>query len=59
MDKETFIEHFAVTFMATWVANEYAAACFNGEHERLENPQIEDAYFIAEKVWENKQKVMG
>lgn len=57
LSKEEFIEQFAITFMATHAANIYVECCMTGKHSRLHDPQIEDAYFIAEKVWENKQKL--
>ena len=59
MNKEEFIEHFAVTFMATWVANEHSNACMTGNHDMLKEPPVEDAYFLAEKAWEHKQEILG
>ncbi len=57
MNKETFIEQYVVTFIATWTANEYSMACATGNHKRLQEPPVEDAYFLAEKVWDYKEKL--
>lgn len=52
MRKQHFIDAFAVTFLATWVANEYNDACARDQHSRLENPPVEDAKLLAESAWE-------
>jgi hypothetical protein len=56
LSKEEFIEQFAIAFMASYAANVYQDCCMKGDFDRVHNPQIEDAYFIAEKVWVNKQE---
>ena len=57
LDKEQFIEQYAIAFMASYAASIYVDCCMNGDHSRLYEPQIEDAYHMAEKVWENKEKL--
>ena len=52
MSKGEWIEHFVVTFLATWAATEYNDACSHGQQERLSNPPVEDAYFLAGKAFE-------
>lgn len=57
MDKEEFIEHFVVAFLATWCANEYNDACLHDRHQVLEHPPVEDAYYLAERAFEERQKI--
>ncbi len=59
MDKETFINNYVTTFLATWTANEYPMACMTGTHKKLHEPPVEDAYFLAEKAYEHIQKIKG
>ena len=51
MEKEEFVNRWVVTFLATWTANNYDDACVMGQQERLNDPPIEDAEFLAEKQW--------
>jgi len=57
MTKEQFIDQFVTTFLATWCAENYTHFCMTDQHESLYNPPIEDAYDMAEGVWENLQKL--
>jgi len=61
MDVELhFKEQFVTTFLATWVANNYAEACLRDKHETLYNPPVEDAEHLAGKAWEKvKEKSDG
>ena len=52
LHERTFKENFITTFVATWCANEYSDACMRAEHNKLSNPPIEDAEFLANEVWE-------
>ena len=51
MNFNEFSKMFVVNFISTWAANEYADACARAEHERLENPPIEDAVDLAQSAW--------
>ncbi len=57
MDEDKFKANFIATFLATWVANNYDDACFNGEHERLNHPPVEDAEMLATKAYEEWQNL--
>lgn len=57
VDEKEFKMNFVSTFLATWIATNYDTACQWGEHERLDNPPIEDAEYHASVVW-NKYKDM-
>jgi hypothetical protein len=59
MSREQFIEQYVITFLATWTANNYSEACMSGNHQRLREPPVEDAYFLAEKAWEHKNEIIG
>jgi hypothetical protein len=39
-------------FTATWAAINYAEACADGQHERLENPPLSDAEYLAMVHWQ-------
>lgn len=52
MTKEVFIDSFVTNFLSAWCANNYDECCLYDAHERLYNPPIEDAYDIAEEVWQ-------
>jgi len=53
-EKKKFIRDFVVQFCATWCANNYDRCCDRDQHEALENPPVEDAEELAEKLWEKK-----
>lgn len=59
MNEKEFKDHFAATFLATWVAVNYDHACAYGQHERLDHPPAEDAKFLADKAWEEWQRQRG
>ena len=50
MNEITFRTNFIATFIATWVANHYDEYCSQGKHRLLENPPIEDAEYLADKI---------
>jgi len=52
MTEQEFKQAFIISFLATWTANEYNDACVNDRHEKLHNPPVEDAIFLADKAWE-------
>lgn len=54
--KAAFIDVFVSTFLATWCATRYDDYCSRGWQDRLSNPPIEDAEFLAGEIWENKRK---
>ena len=43
--------------MASYAVKVYDECCMNGNYKQLHNPQIEDAFYIAENVWDNMQKI--
>jgi hypothetical protein len=51
MDEKSFKANFITTFLATWVANNYDECCMRGQHERLSDPPVEDAEFLANEAW--------
>lgn len=52
MTKEEFIRLFVIQFLSTWTVKHYDEYCSMGIQERLENPPVEDAFYLAEKTWE-------
>jgi len=58
MKKQKFIDNFIVSFLASWVANNYSFACSHGRHEMLENPPVEDAKMLAEAAWEKCEELL-
>ena len=50
MTKTEFIEQYVVVFLASWTVKEYDDACARGQNDRLNEPPVEDAYFLAEKA---------
>lgn len=52
MTEENFKNQFICQFLATWCATHYDEYCSHGLHDRLENPPVEDAEFLAQKAWE-------
>jgi hypothetical protein len=52
MTEDQFKDQFIVTFLATWVANNYDDACSAGQHSRLNSPPVEDAIYLASHAWE-------
>ena len=53
MNKKEFVSNFAMTFMATYVAQNYQHYCSNDMQEQASTPPFEDAFQIAEEVWDN------
>ena len=47
----------ATTFIGAWLANNYSDACSMGQHDRLNEPPIEDAEFLAEQAILHWKKV--
>jgi len=52
MKKEEFIRAFVTQFLASWAATNFTDYCARGRQESLEDPPVEDAFFLAEKHWE-------
>lgn len=57
MNRQDFVEAFAIHFMATRIGMRYDEACMTGEHWRLVNglAVFEDALYLGEKAWEHRQ----
>ena len=55
--EELFKTQFIASFLAAWVANHYDMACARGEHDKLSNPPVEDARFLADEAWQRLQEV--
>ena len=51
MTKKEFKDQFIVNFLSTWCAINYDDCCMRGQHDRLENPPVEDADWLADKAW--------
>ena len=51
--KDKFIENFATTFLATFVAVHHKENCLYDRHDNNLNPPFEEAFFLAEEVWKN------
>ena len=47
-DEHAFKLQFISNFLSTWCANEYKDACMRGEQERLEEPPVDNAQFLAD-----------
>jgi len=58
MNEKEFKNSFVSTFLATWSANNFEKCCSTGTQERLSNPPVEDAFFLADEAW-NKIKSSG
>lgn len=56
MKEDEFIDNFMTTFLASWTANNFDLICARGEWERLENPPVEDAIYLAECAWSKVQE---
>lgn len=55
-DREQFILNYATNFLAAYAGVIYSDACVRDEHERLaEKAPIEDAFEIAETIWEHSE----
>lgn len=57
MNKKEFKQNFITTFLATWVANNYDDYCSRDKHELLENPPIEDAEYLADKILDKMEEL--
>jgi hypothetical protein len=57
MNEEQFKQQFIVTFLATWAATNYDFCVSHGQHERLGNPPVEDAEFLADRAWATLQEL--
>lgn len=53
MDKETFLNQYIVTFLASYAAEQYD---FNCAHGRWHDHNVEDAMFLAGEAWDELQK---
>jgi len=54
-EKEKFIINYATTFLAAKAAQEYTYCCMTDNHVNLvETAPIEDAFFIANEIWQNE-----
>ncbi len=56
MNEEIFKTQFIASFLAAWVAQHYDMACACGEHDKLSNPPVEDAEFLAGEAWQRIQE---
>lgn len=56
MKKEEFVDYFVINFVSTWCASNYDKYCLYNAQEKLHSPPIEDAYDIAEAVWQKMIK---
>lgn len=54
---ETLNTQFIASFLAAWVASHYDMACARGEHDRLSNPPVEDAQFLADEAWQKLREL--
>lgn len=59
MTRKQFEAQFAVTFLATWAANNYADACTRIQHARIEQPPVEDAEHLAGCAADEVERVGG
>ncbi len=57
MNKKEFVENFVTNFMASYCAEDYDHNIQYGKYEEIYSPNIEDAFNIAEQVWENMKKI--
>ena len=57
--EKLFKSQFIATFLASWCANNYEAACDSDNHEALYTPPVEDAEFLADQAWAHYMKVLG
>lgn len=48
-----FRRNFATQFLASWCAVNFADFCARDLQERLQNPPVEDAEFLAGTAWEH------
>ena len=55
MDKQTFVNNYISTFLATWTANHYEEYIMNNKHGDLGKPPVEDAMFLANEAWDKYQ----
>ncbi len=56
ISKQKFIDNFVITACAGYFNRNYLTYCSLGLQKDLENPPLEDIYFIAEKHWEKIQE---
>ncbi len=57
LSKAEFMDHFAVAFVATEVANGYQEACSSGKPDCRHLMCFEDAETLAEIAWEEQAKL--
>ena len=50
--KSEWISQFATQFLASYAANIYDEACIRNQHQHLYDLPVEDAFSIAEKMWD-------
>jgi hypothetical protein len=55
MDETVFKTNFVAAFLAAKAAQEYDAACANGEQDRLSRQPVEDAIFLADEIWDRNK----
>ena len=57
MTKKEFVENFVTIFMASYCSKDYDHNIQCGKYEEIYSPNVEDAFNIAEHVWENMKKI--
>lgn len=58
MTREEYIERFTCNFIAIWVSKNYDECCSNGDYDRLKNPPIEDAVYLAKKTYDRFEETL-
>lgn len=59
MSRHEFVRAFVASFCASWCANNYNEFCTNGQQEKLSNPPLEDAVFMAEAAYDKWYDLSG
>lgn len=59
INEQEFKNHFIITFLAAWCAENYADACAFRQHERLSHPPVEDAISLADSAWDHYAKLIA
>ena len=51
MKEQVFKDTFVSQFLANWTMEQYNHCCATGDHSPLENPPVEDAFYLADLAW--------
>lgn len=57
MNKKEFVEQFVINWLSFWSAYHYNDYCDRSLYKKLENPPIEDAFYLAEEIWKNMHEI--